>query len=236
MRAITPVSALALLAAAGAASAALGQVGTGLFEWQVSADGGLTWNPGLTEVLPTQDFVLLRARASWSSDGGMYMFAGAQFDAVVSTPGEGDFVANPLRPYPVNSTNQTLVVTRFGNQIKVDDSRDTLPPGEGNRGVFPSQLVDAFGGPYNRDNPITIFLMTLVLDGTPGDRDIRALFVAPTGGNTVDRFMRIYTSELGAQNSPLSTHAGATVRVVPAPGALIFGVLAASSLRRRRSA
>lgn len=33
MRAITPVSALALLAAAGAASAALGQVGTGLFEW-----------------------------------------------------------------------------------------------------------------------------------------------------------------------------------------------------------
>lgn len=191
----------------------------------------------MTEVLPTQAFVLLRARASWSSDGNMFMFAGAQFDAVVFGAGDGDYVANPIRPFPLTAgSNQTLAVTRFGNQIKVDDIRDTLPPGEGTRGVFPGQLVGGFGDHNNPDNPITVFVMTLALDGTPGDRDIRALFIAPTGWNSVDRFMRIYTSFTGAQNIPLSTNSGATVRVIPAPwsGAALLGACGAAASRRRR--
>lgn len=215
------------------------QLGVGMLRWQVSTDGGGTWEGGLTEVPPEQGSVQVRLLASWSSDGGMYAFAGCQFDAVVrGIDGAGplDTVVNARRTPPMTSGSaQTIAVTRFGSQIKIDDLRDTLPPGEGPRGVFPGQIVEQFGPPpgWSRDNPVSIFEYTLVLDGSEGDRDLWLLYIAPSGGNTIDRVMRIYTSSSGAQNTPSTMTRGATVRVIPAPGALLLLAMGALGARRR---
>lgn len=230
---------MVLVAVAGLASGATAQLGTGLIEWQVSADGGAAWASGLTEVPPEQGSVLVRARASWSIDGGMYAFAGSQFDVVVKGAAPGDEVTNARRSWPFTSGSiQTIVVQRFGDVLKVDDARDTLPPGEGPRGVFPGQLVPQFGTNFTTANPATIFEFTLQLDGSEGDRDLWSLYIAPPGGNTIDRVMRIYTSASGAQNTPSTTTRGVTIRVIPAPwaGTALLAAWGAMAPRRRSRA
>lgn len=230
-------SVFAFVAVAGLAAAANAQVGTANVAYEVSDDGGATWNGGLTETVASS--VLVRIRASWSDDAGMYAFAGAQFDVVVTGvggAGAGDTVSNAIRPGTTSGGSaQTIVATRFGNQIKIDDVRDTLGPGAGTRGVFPGQLVENFAGTnFSNANPITIFQFELNLDGSIGDRDMSSLYIAPSGGNTIDRVMRIYTSPAGAQNTPSTTTRGATVRVVPAPGALALLGLGGLAIARRR--
>lgn len=229
-------SVFAFVAVAGLAAAANAQVGTGLVVYEVSDDGGATWNGGLTETVASS--VLVRIRASWSDDAGMYAFAGAQFDVVVtgvSGAGAADNASNFARISNGVSSAQTIVATRFGNQLKIDDARDTLGPGLGTRGVFPGQLVEQFAGTnFTSANPATIFTFQLNLDGSIGDRELSSLYIAPPGGNTIDRVMRIYTSSSGAQNMPSTTTRGATVRVIPAPGALALMGLGGLAIARRR--
>lgn len=230
-------SVFAFVAVAGLAAAANAQVGTGLVVYEVSDDGGATWNGGLVETVASS--VKVRILASWSSDADMYAFGGSQFDVVVTGvggAGAADTVANAMRPWPTNTGSaQTIVATRFGNQIKIDDARDTLGPGAGTRGVFPGLLAQNFAGTnFSTANPLTIFEFDLNLDGSIGDRDLSSLYIAPPGGNTIDRVMRIYTSPTGAQNTPSTTTRGATVRVVPAPGALALLGLGGLAIARRR--
>jgi MYXO-CTERM domain-containing protein len=227
----------ALIAVAGLAAIANAQpIGTGNISYEVSADNGTTWQTGTIEVLPTQASVLFRARATWSADGGMYAFAGAQFDAVVSNAGAGDSAANATRPGTTGTGSaQTLVASRFGNQIKIDDSRDTAAPGQGARGVFPGQLVQNFTTSFSTANPLVIFQFQLNLDGTEGTRSVSNLYVPPSGGNSTDRFMRVYTSAGGAQNNPLSSSTGAAVNVlIPTPGALALMGMGLVGVGRRR--
>lgn len=226
----------ALIAVAGLAAIANAQTGTGSVVYQVSTDGGATWAGGNVQVQPSQASVLFRAVASWDGFNAVG-FAGTQFDSVISNAGAGDAVANPTRPGTTSGGSaQTLVATRFGTQIKIDDSRDTAAPGAGARGVFPGQLAQQFAGTnFSSANPLVIFQFQLNLDGTEGTRSVNNLYIAPSGGDTVSRYMRVYTSGTGAQNTPTSTTTGASVEVIPSPGALaLLGMGLAAAGRRRR--
>lgn len=231
--------AIILLAVAGAASAAFGQAGTGKFTWEVSKDGGASWSGGIVDCDETQTSVLVRAVASWSQDAG-YAFAGAQFDVAVTGPagtdGDGDSTGGYSRISNGANVAQTVVESRFGETLKLDDSRDTSAPGAGTRGVFPGQLVQNFAGSnFTTSNPAVLFTFTYNLDGTLGARTIDTFFRAPTGGNTSDHFMVVYTTATGGQNRPLAELNGATINVIPAPGALaLLGLGGLVAGRRRR--
>lgn len=229
---------VAVLACVGACSAVWAQVGTGTWTWEVSADGGKTWAGGLVEVPLEQQEVRVRAVAAWSADAGGW-FAAGKPDATwtsIGSAGLGDTVSHIERYRPFGASAQNLTATRFGSVIKVDDARDTLPPGEGSLSVWASQLPPGFGM-ASTANPAALFEFRIALDGTPGDREASGIFLAvSSGGNTTDRLFAVYTTSSGLTNFPLTTMHNATVRVVPAPAspALLGAAVLLATRRRRR--
>jgi hypothetical protein len=185
------------------AGAARAQTGHATWTWQVSADAGMTWREGRVEVFTTQPSVLVRCWIDWEDDQlSAYAFAAAQFDAVVDHAGAADFVRALTRPYPMDhGSNQTLVVTRYADLIKIDDSRDTLGPGVGTRGIHSGQLVEVHSeGNFTTARPLSIFEYELVLDGTPGSRVISDLYTRSPSG-CIERAVRVYLSPSGTATS-----------------------------------
>ena len=231
-----------LIALAACAAMAHAQIGAADFRWQASLDGGATWHGDWLDVPEGTASVRVRALVSWVPEPGVgYAFAGCRFDAVVEAAGGGpaDTASDFLRPPPLHlAFTQTITAVRFGSVLKIDDARDTLPPGEGTRGVVPAQLIEIPGDtPYNTANPISIFEFVLWFDGTPGRRELGEHFIAPGGGNSTDRVLSIYTSPTGATNIPLTTRHALAINVLPAPGAALplpAGVLAQRSKRLGR--
>jgi hypothetical protein len=221
------------------------QFGTGRLDWQLSTDEGSTWQGGRVEVPLSTTGIRVRLLASWSADAG-YAFAGTQFDAVITglNAGGNDTVLNPSRPFTFDSgAQQTIVSTRFGNQIKIDDSRDTNPPGVGVRGVFPGQRPENFAeGRFTAGQPVSIFEYTLRLDGTPGTRRIDGEpITGPIGFPCWS--VRIYTSPIGAQialNGGPScdrnslTYAPASLVIIPTPATATLLAVAVVAHSRRR--
>ena len=225
---------MALVACAGLCASAWAQIGTGTWKWEVSADGGATWGSGLVEVPPDQQDVRVRAVAAWSADAGGW-YARAHFDIVWdSRAGDADLVTYIERYRPFEGFAQNLEWRRFGAVIKIDDRRDTLPPGEGEFGVYSAQLPPGFGIPSTA-NPAALMEFRIALDVTPGDRVVSSIFlpVLPHG-NTTDRVFAVYTTREGLTNFPLITIHNATVRVVPSPGGACT-LLATALLTRRRT-
>jgi hypothetical protein len=227
---------MGILASAGVVCA---QNGRGTWSWQVSTDDGGSWRSGAVEVPSTQDHVRCRVLMAWTPDAG-YAFSGTQFDATVTGhdgAGAADTISGIARPYPYNSgTNQTLVATRFGATIKIDDARDTAGPGMGTRGVFPGQGPQDFPDmSWSQENPTSLFEFDLNLDGSLGRRTFDEFFLAPTG---LPRIL-IYTTSSGATNAltipSQVSFVDAEVVVVPAPGFIGMAAgLAGWSVRRRR--
>lgn len=223
-----------LIVIAASAATSLAQTGTGRIWYEASPDNGTTWLQSYLLVGMDQTDVLVRVRATWSGDAGMYAFAGAQFDVQI-TEAASDSVTEMVRPGSMGvGSVQTLVASHFGSTIKIDDSRDTSAPGVGTRGVFPGQLVQNFAGTnFTTANPVTIFQFRL----TFGDFTIRQLSSLYTGGiDTNTRYMRIYTTPTGGQNTPATTTTGMTIdNYTPAPGpALTFAIAGGAALGRRR--
>ena len=222
---------------------ALAQSGT--WTWQISTDTGASWTEGSVHVPATQESVLLRVVFSWRDLPGAYALASTQFDAIrvgLDGAGPGDTVRNLVRPGALGSgEQQTIVSTRFGDTIKMDDSRDTSGPGFGLRGIFPSQPPEFLsGGNFTSANPVSLFEYELVLDGSLGERLISDVPMA-VGEDTL--VVKLFTSPQGSlaqlRNGMFMTQiqrSDARVIVVPAPvtwAGLTTGL--ALTARRRRA-
>lgn len=230
---------IATVLASGCASAALAQLGNATITWE--ADDGRGWTS--TRLETTAPSVQVRMRVEWDqrpTTGNA--FAGLQFDAVTTGPADAlDNVSNARRLYPFDRASaQTLSVMRFGSSLKIDDSRDTLPPGTGPRGIFPGQLAPGFGDTnFTTSNPVSVFAFSLQFDATPGTRRINSLYIAPSGGDTVSRYLRLYLPNTGgAQNTPSTITLPLDIVYIPAPSgtllALTAGAMALRPNRRRR--
>ncbi|MDX2148707.1 MAG: hypothetical protein SFZ23_14435 [Planctomycetota bacterium] len=218
-------------AASLATSSALAQVGTATFTWQASADGGQTWQSNLIDVLPRQT-MQIRGLFDWSPDAGLLM-GGAGFDATIDGAGEDDAPDAFARREPFASNEpQTIVASRFGTTIKIDDSRDTRPPGNGTRGVRISQAWPDTGSPFTLDKPLVFLTFNFTIDASVISRIVSSTF---RNGNTSDTPPFLWLRNNGGPNRPTTTTVPLTIPVIPAPGAaafMTFGMLAAA--RRRR--
>jgi hypothetical protein len=222
---------ISALAALSLAVPALGQSGTGSLTIEASRDGGAIWERGVIDIGGRYDPLRIRIRAEWSSDVGMYAFAGAQFDIAIGNTGPGDMVTDPFRPVTMRGGAQTVVASRFGTTIKIDDSRDTFAPGGGARGVFPGQLVENFAeGVFTRDNPVTIFEFRFTPDASLNRRTFQMFYIA----REQNLAMRVYTSPGGAQNIPVLTTNLIDIIDTPTPGAAALLALATVGIIKRR--
>lgn len=230
------VSRVLRLAAAGAVfvvacAPASAQQGTGSLTFESSIDNGSSWQRDFLDIGGRYDPVRFRIRAEWSTDAGMYAFAGASFDVVIENAGSFDAVSNFVRPGSFAFAPQTIVSTRFPNStIKIDDSRDTAAPGAGARGVVPGQAAQQFSSNFTTGSPVTIFEFQFTPDDSLNFRNFNLLYTMdPT------RAMRVYTSPTGAQNSPLLTTNTFQLIDTPTPGAAaMLGMAALVAARRRR--
>ncbi|MDX2148708.1 MAG: hypothetical protein SFZ23_14440 [Planctomycetota bacterium] len=219
-------------AASLATSSALAQVGTATFTWQASADGGQAWQSNLIEVDQSVRDLRVRGWLDWSANAGVAVET-TSFDCIVQTESLSDQISEPYRPEPFSSfPPQSLASTRFGNVIKIDDVRDTLPPGVGIRGILIAQPWADSGFPHTDERPLSLLEYSLRLSGELGDRTVSSEFLWL---NSFD--VRLWISRTGREgaNAPLTTTVPLTIRVIPAPGAAAFmtlGMLAAA--RRRR--
>jgi hypothetical protein len=213
--------------------------------WQLSLDEGATWHVGLVEAPSSQTSVLVRLRFSWelagASDSPIY-FNASRFDAVSRSLDEGGLADTAsqtrilsqgvnsvgLRDYPF------LSIQRQGTILKIDSSdQDTAPPGEGAHWVQPGQMLQGLPGfPLLFDNPIDVFQYRLVLDGTPGRRELSGSFA--TGGFDVRLLTALPTPNVIIPITSFEQQPA--VLIVPSPaGTAIVPSLGLLALRRRRA-
>lgn len=214
---------------------------TATFAWEVSADGGATWQRGTVGVPQSQSSVLVRAWVGWNRDLPSQTFSQCQFDATVTTPGRQsadiiDHVNEGNAGWWSQNGGQGIGnfgITAFADVQKIDDIRDIDAPGQGPRWISPLNLSPVIGG-LHEENPAIVFNYRLTLDGMAGDRHIGAIFRVLDPQNP-DRLVRIYTDGVSPANVP-TTVLDAVVTVIPAPTtAFLFGAstLLISSRRRR---
>ncbi|MDX2146098.1 MAG: hypothetical protein SFZ23_01145 [Planctomycetota bacterium] len=207
------------------------QIGTATFTWQASVDHGQTWQSNFLQIDQSMRNLKVRGWLDWSPDAGVSV-AATTFDCMIRTSSTGDAVDDPTRREPFNSfPQQTLVATRFDDTIKIDDVRDTSPPGVGTRGVVIGQTWADSGFPNTLDRPLSLLDFSLRLSSDPGDRTIDSEFL------WVSQFdVAIYISRSGSRtNLPLTTTVPLTIRVIPAPGPMAaLAALAVIATRRRR--
>lgn len=188
--------------------------------WQVSPDG-VVWTDDL-EVDSSHTTVYVRLRVTFIAPPERAHFGAMFFDATVRSPSpaSGDFADRDLPahvPRWLYYSNPPPIVTgRFGDMLKLDDSRDTLPPGQGPHWIIPSLPFGFLGS----SNPADVFQYRLLLDGSVGDRFIDAVFHPST---LPDHMVGLwYLRDDGAWTiTPAPTdYYTAVVRIVPAQSAL----------------
>ncbi|MDX2147097.1 MAG: hypothetical protein SFZ23_06200 [Planctomycetota bacterium] len=226
---------LATIALCTVSSLTLAQVGTSTLTWQASLDGGTTWQSNLVEVERSQRTFQVRGWLDWTPDAGAVFFT-TTFDCLVSGTTSGDDVRSIFRREPfVSFAPQTLVATRFGDVIKIDDGRDTTPP-------------TTWGGPYGvrllqplvndprttRDKPLLMLSFEFEHDGTLGSRRVSSVY---NGSGTRDSVPLFWpTVNGGPVNEPASIVVPLDIRVIPAPAAAgaLLGMAFVGPPRRQR--
>lgn len=206
-------------------------------DWQVSTDNGSTWHGGNIQVPPSQSSVLVRLHAAWNALP-LHYFASTQFDGLVRTPGRE--TADQVDSYnvgidiPWTDTFNTagFATTRFGDTLKIDDSRDTQEPGAGPRRIMVDQFPPIFAEFLHPENPAILFSYRLTLDGTPGDRLISGLFRVLVQGRP-DHLRGLYISPFPGHTTIVPTTINdASVTVLPAPFSYLVFVPAFVLARR----
>lgn len=226
-----------ILSALGASmSPAVAQTSFSLVSWEVSLNGGQTWQGGAVEVADPFARLRVRAMVDWFHPGS-YAFAHLAMDVTITAApefGAADAVLDPSRIAPFDSArNQTHVATRFGHVIKIDEVRDTLPPGVGPRWVVCSQLPENFSENFSTERPAPIFKFALQLDGTVGTRIVDHVYGRMPGEGESGPL--VYLTPDGQMDMPRSILRGPlNLVVVPAPGALgvLLPLLLAAHRRR----
>lgn len=219
--------------AALSSSIANAQIGTGTFTWQLSLDDGVTWQTGVVEAPQTQQRVHVRAVAAWDNFDTGWAYASTAFDATWTSAGPGglgDSAGEMMHIEPFTVSFQTLRASRFGQVVKIDDSRDTQPPGMGANWVANGQYDSGFGQPFSSANPVAVFRYSMTLDGSLGERTASAVFL---NRGAPGRFMTLFLRPGTGSNRPLTTQVSATLRVIPSPGTLaLLGALVFAPRRR----
>jgi hypothetical protein len=227
-----------VVAVAGLAAVASAQ--NGRLTWEVSRDGGTTWNGGLTRVETSEPTsVLVRAVASWSGVTNSVGLAGSSFDGVLSGVKTGDRASGFVRGV-VFSAQTIVTLAMGGGVVKIDDERDTFAPGfsgTGQRSINPSQGVPELTPGFVTRNPLVVFSYTLGLGTELGVRNISSVF--NTSGVSNVRAMVVWVTQSGSSISiPAARIAvdDAFVEVaIPSPGAgVVLGFGAILVGRRRR--
>lgn len=226
-----------ILSAVGAwTSPALAQTSFSLVSWEVSLNGGQTWQGETVEVADPFARVRVRAIVDWFHPGS-YAFAHVAMDITITAAlefGAADTVLDPSRIAPFSSLpNQTHVATRFGHVIKIDEVRDTLPPGHGPRWVVCSQSPEDFSENFSTARPAPIFEFALQLDGTVGTRIVDHVYGRTVQGDELGPY--VYLTPGGQVDMPRPILRGPlNLVVIPAPGALGLLLPLLAFHRRRR--
>jgi hypothetical protein len=202
--------------------------------WQASIDNGQSWQAGGMEVSLSQETVRFRALFDWDHPTG-YALHGCFMDVTVSgldNVGAADEATGVVRPSPFGQSPQTIVTTRLGNLIKIDDESDTRPPGLGPRAIEIGQPPEFLGLPFTREHHVPVFEFTLRLDGSAGVRIVDHMYRI---GGTQDSTPTLYTDPNGAWvRPPQALQDPFELVVTPAPAAACVLVLAPFFTRRRR--
>lgn len=237
----------AWLAAAGVAAigaSAFAQPATGLFKWEVSADGGGTWQSDI--VLGASDPYKVRAVASWTDGATPSIgFAGATFEQIdivgaalgdtfggAMNPGDVPTYVKRLQGTPETWTLQAGSGASFG-ALKIDNGVTTART---NFGQLPKTLPGGVPNPnFSAANPLVVFEMDCVTGVS--DHDITFSGAWTRLGTPASNEFKVYTTETGTNKKPAAeaTQMSATVHIIipaPASAAVLVGGLAA--FRRRR--
>ena len=206
-----------------------------LVSWQVSQDEGHTWHGGTVEIADPFAHVRIRAIGDWYYPGA-YAFASVSMDITITCAdmsGENDSVTNaaPLAPFDAFQA-QTYVATRFGHVMKIDEIRDTLPPGMGPRWVRCYQLPQNSNPNFSTAQPAPIFEFALQLDGTAGTRVVDHVNPRLPGEGEVGPLLYT-TPEGGLATPPTILRGPLNLVVIPAPATLTL-LLPLLALHRRR--
>jgi hypothetical protein len=158
-----------------------------------------------------------------------------------SGAGAGDTIEgiHYRQDYLLRPSYNEYVASRVGAVLKIDAVGDTAPPGLGTGWVVSSQMSPAFGQLTDDLPVIVIYQYTLVLDGTPGVRDIGGAFrqlVSGIPSSFVGVWAPVATQGWTMYGIPTTINDGIVRVNVPTPS--FAGVLVAAGLvacRRRRS-
>lgn len=232
----------ALVSFASLLESAIGQVqyvvaGDAYWTWEISADGGVTWRSGVTEVPQSQGSVSVRARCLFEQPTINHHFGVVWFDATV----DGIGAADQIRDLGFGGTRMAGALShintqRFGDLLKIDWETDVAPPGIGSAWLSPGNSGPGVPVVPDASNPFVAMSYTIDLDGSPGDRMISGTYrddypPFPPGqwalvfqqGNTFTGFVQ------ALHDFP------ATIRVVPSPIAAIILGYPFACVRTRRA-
>ncbi len=222
-------------------------------DWQLSLDNGTTWQAGNVSAPPTQSSVWVRAVTTVRDNGvpvpsgiapnflaaaieGWSLTAAPTNDQVV-----GISVLTPSVPAAALSApfaQASLMSRRFGSLLIADRRGDTSPPGEG-LGIGIRNLAGGAGQVPATTNPLPIFVMSVALDGSFGDRVFSGAFVGFTDFSFIAPSNSVavgnpFLASSTWQVAPV-TQTPVTLTIIPSPGAATCAIAGAMfAVRRRR--
>ncbi len=208
---------------------AYAQPQTAALFWEFSSDNGATWTAHALDVAP-HTTLLARVMVAWERPDPFSYFGGATFDAFVARDGahgDSDMITNVLTRWRVEIglySRETVQVFDLPSVLKIDDFRDTQPPGQGPQWLSVSQSPNF---DHSFADPISVLQFDYHIDSSAGVRRFDAAFFS---GNIQLWFPGTH----GEVWAPVLSQSG-TVVVVPIPSiSVVVAAAATVAIARRR--
>jgi hypothetical protein len=147
--------------------------------WQAFVDN--RWTADRVSIDPQVDTVRIRGVIDWDYQQ-VYALCSCYMDIVVQSANEDDRVSDYLKLAPFDPVSQSLVASRQGSTLKIDEVGDESLPGLGMGSVRLTQYAEFLGLPFSTGNPVAAFEFSLHLSGDAGVRVIDSVNThLPTG-------------------------------------------------------